>query len=194
MDSGCTFLITSTAVAKGIGAEVKPLTGKLEIIDASGKAMDILRTIRMYINNKILGGRKLIEAAVIESDKKETLISLDLLKKWDLVHDSFPFQTVSDYINSKKNKCMKAYSTLYDFHSNIYEESREVRKLSRKCNKFREEIMGKWQHVFKEELEPTDRMRVKLVSLKSKEGYINPSFCSKPFDTPFHLRTMYEKK
>ena len=71
--------------------------------------MDILGTIRMYIDNKILGGRKLEEAAVVESDKKETLISLDLLKKWDLVHDSFPFQAVSDYINSKKNKCMKAF-------------------------------------------------------------------------------------
>ena len=128
MNSGCTFPITSTVVAKGIGVEVKPLSGNLEIIDASGKPMDILGTIKMYIDNKILGGRKLVEAAVIESDKKETLISLDLLKKWDLVHDSFPFQTVSDYINSKKNKCLKAYSTLYDFQSNLYEESREVKK------------------------------------------------------------------
>ena len=80
MDSGCTFPITSTAVAKGIGAEVKPLTSKHEIIDASGKVMDILGTIRMYINNRVLGGRKLVEAAVVESEKKETLISLDLLK------------------------------------------------------------------------------------------------------------------
>ena len=54
--------------------------------------------------------------------------------------------------------------------------------------------MGKWEHVFKEELEPTDRMRGKLVKLKMTEGYINPSFCSKPFDTPFYLRTMYEKE
>ena len=54
--------------------------------------------------------------------------------------------------------------------------------------------MGKWQHVFKEELEPIDRMNVPPVSLKLKEGFINPTFCSKPFDTPFHLRTMYEKE
>ena len=86
--------------------------------------MDILGTIKMYIDNKILVGRKLVEAAVIESDKKETLISLQLLKKWDLVHDSFPFQTVSDYILSKKNKSFKAYSTLYDFQSKSYEERR----------------------------------------------------------------------
>ena len=81
----------STVVAKGIGAEVKPLTKNLEIIDASGKIMDIIGTIRMYTDNRVLGGRKLVEATVVESNKKETLISLDLLKKWDLVHESFPF-------------------------------------------------------------------------------------------------------
>ena len=102
MDSGCTFPITSTAVVKAIGAEAKPHTKKLDIIDASDKVMDIIGTIRMYIDNRVLGGRKLMEAAVVESEKKETLISLDLLKKWDLVHDSFPLQTVSDYVKSKK--------------------------------------------------------------------------------------------
>ena len=59
------FPITSTAVADGIGAEVKPLKNKLEIIDASGQIMDIIGTIRMYINNRVLGGRKLVEAAVV---------------------------------------------------------------------------------------------------------------------------------
>ena len=65
MDSGCTFPISSTAVAKAIGAEVKPLTKKVEIIDASGKIMDIIGTIRMDIDNRVLGGRKLVEAAVV---------------------------------------------------------------------------------------------------------------------------------
>ena len=37
-------------------------------------------------------------------------------------------------------------------------------------------------------------MKVKQVSLKLKEEYINPWFCSKPYDTPYHLRTMYEKE
>ena len=92
MDTGCTFPITTTSVAEAIGAEVKPLTEPLEIIDTSGKPMDILGTIRMFIDNRILGGRKLVEAAVIREEKKETLISLQLLKKWDLIHESFPQQ------------------------------------------------------------------------------------------------------
>ena len=135
-----------------------------------------------------------MKAAVTRSDKKETLISLSLLKKWDLLHDSFPYQTVSDYIYSKRNKVMKAYSSTYNFHLSIYEENRPLKETFSKCNKLREHIMGKFSHVFKEELEPHDRMKVEPVKLKLKEGYISPSFCSKPFDTPHHMRQMYEKE
>ena len=69
MDSECTFPITSTAVAKAIGAEVKPLTEKLEIIDASDKIMDIIGTIRMYTDNRVLGGRKLVEKTSLKYQK-----------------------------------------------------------------------------------------------------------------------------
>ena len=54
--------------------------------------------------------------------------------------------------------------------------------------------MKKYSHLFKEELQPTDRMKVEPVKLKLKEGFVNPSFCSKPFDTPHHLRQMYQKE
>ena len=39
MDTGCTFPVTTTAVVEGIGAEVKPLTEYLDIIDASGRSL-----------------------------------------------------------------------------------------------------------------------------------------------------------
>ena len=44
---------------------------------------------------------KLVEAAVIRGIKKETLISLQLLKRWDMINESFPNQTISDDIESK---------------------------------------------------------------------------------------------
>ena len=89
---------------------------------------------------------------------------------------------------------MKASSPTYDFHSSLYEENRPLKKPSAKCSKLRENIMENFSHVFKEELEPNDRMKVEPVKLKLKEGFINPSFCSKPFDTPHHMRQMYEKE
>ena len=56
--------------SKGNKSRGKTLTKKLEIIDASDKVMDIIGTIRMYITNRVLGGRKLVEAAAVESDKE----------------------------------------------------------------------------------------------------------------------------
>ena len=85
MDSGCSFPITFTAAAEALGVEVKPLTKKLEIINASNRIMEIIGTIKMFIDNRVLAGRKLVEAAVVRSNKKETLISLSLLKKGALV-------------------------------------------------------------------------------------------------------------
>ena len=82
-----------------------------------------------------------MEATVVRSNKKETLISLNLLKKWDIVHDTFLHQTVSYYIESRKNKVFKAYSPAYDFHSSLYEDNRELRKPSSKCSKLRENLM-----------------------------------------------------
>ena len=66
MDTGCPFPVTTTAVVEGIGAEVKPLTEDLDIIDTSGRSLAILRTVKMFIDNRILGGRKMVEAAIIQ--------------------------------------------------------------------------------------------------------------------------------
>ena len=117
------------------------------------------------------------------------------MKRWDLIHDSFPYQIISEYCNNqKKNKYHKAYSTYYNFHSEIYEENRSIKPPSTKCTNLREKIMDSYPHVFKEELGPQDRMKVEPVKLKLKKEFISPSFCSKPFDTPHHLRSMYEKE
>ena len=88
MDSGCSFPLTTTAITKALGIEVTPLKQKLEMLDASNRIMEIIGTTRIFIENDVLGGRKCVEAAVIEGEKKETLISLKLLKRWDLIHDS----------------------------------------------------------------------------------------------------------
>ena len=93
MDTGCTFPVTTTAVVEGMKAEVIPLKEELDIIDASGKSLAVLRTCKMFIEKKILGGRKI---------GRSSSNPLQLLKKWDLIHYSFPFV-------NKSNKKYAAY-------------------------------------------------------------------------------------
>ena len=101
------------------------MTDELDIIDASGRSLAVLGTCKMFIKNRILGSRKMVKAAIIQGERKEILISLQLSKKWYIIHDSNPFKTVSDYIVSKDNKKYQAYSTSYQLHSSLYEESRK---------------------------------------------------------------------
>ena len=65
---------------------------------------------------------------------------------------------------------------------------------SKECRKLREDIMNNWQGCFKEELEPQDRMNVEPVKLRLKDEEARPIFCTRPYDSPFHLREMYERE
>ena len=99
MDSGCTHPITTMTVTNAMRMEVTPLSRDLEIVEASGKNLKIMGTVKIYLECAVLGGRKLMEAAVIEGEgASEVLVSLGLMKKWDLIRDSFPQETVSDFL------------------------------------------------------------------------------------------------
>ena len=140
-------------------------------------------TIKTYLECEVLGGRKLIESAVIEGEgASEVLVSLGLMKKWDLIHDTFPAETVSDFLQRKINKTKIAYSSRYSFDSSIYNESRKLKEPSKDCKKLKATIMSKWEDCFKEHLGPEDRMDVPPVKLRIKEAGIKPFFCIKPYE------------
>ena len=98
-DTGCTQAIANLSVIKALGIQIEPLKRNMKIIDAGNKTLAVLGTARLFIQAEHLGvARKSIEVAVIEGGyEKEILISLFYLKKWDMVHSSFPFQTISDF-------------------------------------------------------------------------------------------------
>ena len=87
-----------------------------------------------------------------------------------------------------------AYSSLYSLQSNLYNESKILKEPSKECRKLKSEIINAWQDCFKEKLGPEDRMKVPPVKLKMRNTEAKPNFCLKPYDTPYHLRDMYEKE
>ena len=53
----------------------------------------------MYIEAENMKGRRRIECAVIEGHgAREMLISLEYLKKWNIVHPTFPRENLEDYL------------------------------------------------------------------------------------------------
>ena len=76
----------------------------------------------------------------------------------------------------------------------IYEKSKistkeKLSKTNRPCTKLRQHILKECHDVFKEYLDPTDRVNIDLVHLEVDESRnINPVQAIKGYDIPFHLR------
>ena len=117
------------------------------------------------------------------------------MKKWDLIHGSFPRETINDYMTRKTNKVKYVYSSLYSFSSNLNNISLKLKPTSKQCKDLKEKIVTKYSDCFKEKLGPNDRMSVEPVKLGMKEGSkTRPNFCVRPYDTLYHLRDAYEKE
>ena len=54
MDSGCTHPITTKTVTDAIKVEIEPLKKELTIIEALGKSLIILGTVKMYLEAEVL--------------------------------------------------------------------------------------------------------------------------------------------
>ena len=94
----------------------------------------------------------------------------------------------------KNNKYFALYSRLSNqSNSSLYQESRGVREPSNECKKLREDTLKKLSRCFKEVLSKEDMMDHPPVKIWLKENNdIAPSYSLHPYDTPFHLRRMYE--
>ena len=135
-------------------------------MEASVKYLEILGTVKFYLEADVLRGRKMVEAAGISGEgTKEILVSLSLMKSWDIIHQSFPEETVSEYILKQNNKSSIAYSSLYNFQTDIYSESKVLREPSKECRKLKDKIITDWGECFKEKLGPNDCMKVPAVKL-----------------------------
>ena len=68
MDSGCTYPLTTMTVIIAIKVKVTPLYRELIIVEASGKNLEILGTVKFYLEADVLGNRRIVEAAVIRGE------------------------------------------------------------------------------------------------------------------------------
>ena len=141
--------------------KLDPVINPLKIIQADGTALDVIGSVILYLESENLKGRRRIECAVIEGNgAREILISLEYLKRWNIVHSTFPRENLDDYLTRKFfNKQTCYYSDSLNLNQNLYEVDREIREPSEKCRKKREDILKKYPECFKEILEKGDRIK-----------------------------------
>ena len=102
-----------------------------------------------------------------------------MLKRWDLLHETFPHETVGSYFR-RNIKLQKAAA--------VYEKSAMPSKISiskvlHECKKLRNKILTKYADVFKDKLEKGDRVNIPPVKLQIDESKnVPPVHINKPFD------------
>ena len=90
-DSGCTNPIVTREVTEDLKMKMSPVINPLKIIQADGSALNVIGSSVLFLEAENMKGRRMIECAVIEGNgAREILISLDYLKRWGIVRETFP--------------------------------------------------------------------------------------------------------
>ena len=131
--------------------------------------LNIIGSVEIFVQIPFVKSTKELECLVLRgaSIDREILVSCDTLMKWDLIHDTFGRETVTDYVyrnnathykssNSKiiRNKCknINSMSQLYN-KSNLPTDDL-LEKIPTECIKLREKILKIHKRNFKEKLGP----------------------------------------
>merc|ERR1711984_28792 len=122
---------------------------------------------------------------------REVLISCKMLKKWDLIHPSFPHETVDSFVK-RKLKLQKA-AAVFD-KSSISSKDR-VNTIPLECQVLCKNMLKKHAGIFKDKIGKMDRVNIAPVNLQLDETKdIPPTNVGKPFDVPYHLRRPARRK
>ena len=87
-------------IARENNLTIKRLDKPRNVHEASGAKLDIIGSCDMYIKLKVLGKTKHLRCLILRGRNvdREVLISCKMLKRWDLIHPTFPHETVGSYV------------------------------------------------------------------------------------------------
>ena len=134
LDSGAVINIIGEDIANDSKVKIYKLKQELFVTEASGNLLNVIGVCEIFVKIPFVKSTKKLECLVLRGNSvdREILVSCDTLMKWDLIHDTFGRETVTDYIhrnsthynisNSKLNKIkvknINSMSQLYN-KSNI---------------------------------------------------------------------------
>ena len=113
-DTGASISLMGQQIACENNLTITRLAKLRNIYEASGAKLDIIGSCDMYIKLKFLGKTKRLRCLILRGHDvdREGLISCKMLKRWDLIHLTFPHETVRSYVrrvNLQSNRVAAIY-------------------------------------------------------------------------------------
>merc|ERR1711888_269157 len=79
---------------------------------------------------------------------REVLISCKMLKRWDLLHETFPHETVGQYVKRK----LKLQKVAYVYNKSAIPSKVRVNTVPPECQKLRNKILTKHADIIKDKI------------------------------------------
>ena len=174
--------------------------------EASGTVLDIIGVCELFVKLNCIKKKK-IKCLVLRGNNvdREILISYETLLSWDMIHETFGKETITNFVNrnaaikklrNRVNKLKVKNNSNSDlFCKNPVSTNKMLTDIPSNCARLREKILRKNKNNFKEKLRTNDRINHPPVKLNIDESRgIKPVKNSKAYDIPLHLREPARKE
>ena len=186
-DSGASVCIMGEIMARENKLTIKRLSKPRNVHEASYNKLDIIGTADMWVKIAAIGKMRKLRCLILRGSgvDREILISCKMLKKWNLIHKSFPHETVDNFVKRK----LKLHKVASVFDKSSISSKDRVNTIPLECQILRKNILKKHAGIFKDKIGKMDRVNIPPVKLQLDETKdIPPTNVGKPFDVPYHLR------
>ena len=105
--------IMGELMAKENRLAIKSLTKPRNVYEASGSRLDIIGTSDIWVKIAAIGKIKKLRCLILRGSgvDREVFISCKMLKRWNLIHNSFPHETVDNFV--KRNLKLQKVAALF---------------------------------------------------------------------------------
>ena len=113
-------------------------------------------------------GRKILDCAVFRGNtqEREILVSLQNMKKFGIIHETFGLETINDYVYKMNTNESSNYSTVYQVNSLKYYQHQttkmELKEPSEEGKHLRDELIKRFPKHFVDKLGKIDLQRSKI--------------------------------
>ena len=129
---------------------IRRLSKPRNVHEASGAKLDIIGTADMFVKIREIGKTKKLRCLILRGSSvdREILISSKMLKRWDLLHETFPHETVGQYVK-RKLKLQKVASV---FDKSAISSKVRVNTVPLECQMLHKEILKKHADILRTRL------------------------------------------
>ena len=124
----------------------------------------------MFVKIAAIGKTKKLRCLILRRSGVDILISCKMLKRWNLIHNRFPHETVDNFVK-RKLKLQKVASV---FDKSAISSKVRVNTVPLECQILRKEILRKHAGIFKDKIGKMDRVNIPPVKLQLDESKDTP--------------------